>query len=115
MSAIAIATQVNADGSSTVTFTTSHAAAGLRDHSGARSEPRRGDDSASSIQTDFPNGIPPPDRRTTPSPDPTSVPNPWIAAGIPNGTMPNPLESDTFTSTAPSRRFRRSAPFRRGC
>jgi hypothetical protein len=48
--------------------------------------------------TDFPNGIPTPGSTTTPSPVPTSVPNPWIAAGIPNGTMPNPPESDAFIS-----------------
>lgn len=47
--------------------------------------------------TDFgENPIPPPGVTATPSPIPTSVPNPWIASGIPNGTMPTPLESDTF-------------------
>jgi hypothetical protein len=49
--------------------------------------------------TDFgSNGIPPPGVTVTPSPIPTSVPNPWIAAGIPNGAMPSPPESDTFTT-----------------
>lgn len=48
------------------------------------------------LQT-FPGAIPAPGSTTTPSPEPTSVPNPWIAYGIPSGTIPNPLESDTFT------------------
>ena len=33
-----------------------------------------------------------------PTPAPTSVPNPWLAVGAPNGTVPNPLFSDTVVS-----------------
>jgi hypothetical protein len=49
------------------------------------------------LQT-FPGLIPAPGSTTTPSPLATSVPNPWSASGasIPNGAIPNPLESDTF-------------------
>jgi hypothetical protein len=49
------------------------------------------------LQT-FPAAIPSPGSTTTPSPVATSVPNPWSVsgAGIPNGAVPNPLESDTF-------------------
>ncbi|MGC2131072.1 MAG: hypothetical protein WA629_13365 [Candidatus Aquilonibacter sp.] len=49
--------------------------------------------------TYFPGeGIPPSNTAPTPAPISTSVPNPWIAAGIPNGAMPIPLESDTFAT-----------------
>ncbi len=91
---------VNADGSSVVTF---NAACGCGDSAIiAVPSPRPGTATiAVNIidfsSTDFPNGIPTPGSTTTPSPVPTSVPNPWIAAGIPNGTMPSPPESDTFT------------------
>jgi hypothetical protein len=49
------------------------------------------------LQT-FPGPIPSPGSTTTPSPVATSVPNPWsvYGTGIPNGAIPNPLESDTF-------------------
>lgn len=47
------------------------------------------------LQT-YPGAIPAPGSTTTPAPVATSVPNPWIAYGIPNGAIPNPLESDTF-------------------
>ncbi|HTV91571.1 MAG TPA: hypothetical protein VMG98_02545, partial [Verrucomicrobiae bacterium] len=47
------------------------------------------------LQT-FPGTIPSPGSTTTPAPIATSVPNPWIVYGIPNGTIPNPLESDAF-------------------
>ncbi len=52
------------------------------------------------LQT-FPAAIPSPGSTTTPSPQPTSVPNPWIAYGIPGGEIPSPLESDTFTVVGP--------------
>ena len=49
------------------------------------------------LQT-FPAAIPSPGSTTTPSPEPTSVPNPWMPAyGIPAGEIPSPLESDTFS------------------
>jgi hypothetical protein len=48
------------------------------------------------IQT-FPGAIPPPDEATTPSPEPTSVPNPWAVSVIPNEQIPNPLLTDSFT------------------
>lgn len=92
---------VNSDGSSTLTF---NAACGCGDSAiisvptpspGAATIPVNIIDFSS---TDFPNGIPTPGSTTTPAPVPTSVPNPWIAAGIPNRIMPNPPESDTFTS-----------------
>jgi hypothetical protein len=48
------------------------------------------------IQT-FPGAIPAPDETTTPSPEPTSVPNPWaVWNGIPGEKIPNPLLTDTF-------------------
>jgi hypothetical protein len=48
------------------------------------------------IQT-FPGAIPAPDETTTPSPEPTSVPNPWaVWSGIPGEKIPNPLMTDTF-------------------
>ena len=47
------------------------------------------------LQT-FPGAIPSPGSTTTPAPVATSVPNPWIVYGVANGTIPNPLESDTF-------------------
>lgn len=47
------------------------------------------------LQT-FSGTIPVPGSTTTPSPVATSVPNPWIVYGIPNGRIPNPLESDAF-------------------
>jgi len=53
------------------------------------------------IQT-FPGAIPPPDQIATPSPEPTSVPNPWaVWNGIPGEQIPNPLESDTFAVVGP--------------
>ncbi|MGA7746687.1 MAG: hypothetical protein WCC70_12400 [Candidatus Aquilonibacter sp.] len=53
------------------------------------------------IQT-FPGAIPPLGQSPTPSPEPTSVPNPWaVWNGIPGEQIPNPLESDTFVVVGP--------------
>ena len=53
------------------------------------------------IQT-FPGAIPAPDQSATPSPEPTSVPNPWaVWNGIPGEQIPNPLISDTFAVVGP--------------
>ncbi len=46
----------------------------------------------------FPGSIPNPIPTDAPTPEATSIPNWYASAGVPNGTVPSPLQKDTFAA-----------------